>query len=82
MAVEGIFVGLPRKTIEKIRDRAAEMMADGKTIMSYSDGVTSTSKQFTMPPKDILREARYALDRMDGKIVRGLYTNYNRIVDR
>jgi hypothetical protein len=78
---DGIFVGLPRKTLEDLRARAVELILEGKTIMSYSDGTTNASKQFAMPPKDMLQEANYALQRLDGR-VRSLYTNYNRSVDR
>lgn len=78
---EGIFVGLPRETLVKMQARAAELIIEGKTIMSWSDGVTSSSSQFSMPPKDILDEANYALQRLDGRC-RGLYTNYNRLFDR
>ena len=82
MPAIGIFVGLPRATIESIRDRAVALILDGKTIMSYGDGVTSSSKQFAMPPQDMLNEAKYALKLLDRQQVRGIYTNYNRQVDR
>lgn len=81
MAAEGIFVGLPQATIEAIRDRAVALILEGKTIMSWSDGATSSSKQFALPPKEMLDEANYALNRIQGR-VRSLYTNYNRTVDR
>lgn len=82
MAAEGIFVGLPRETIEKLRERAVELILQGKTIMSYGDGVNNASKQFAMPPKEILHECQYALDKLDGKNVRGLWTNYGRSIYR
>lgn len=78
---EGIFVGLDRETIVAIRDRAVSLILEGKTIMSYGDGSTNASKSFAMPPKQMLEEAKYALEKMDGR-VRGLWTNYNRVVDR
>ena len=81
MAADGIFVGLERKQLEELRDKAVQMLAQGRVIMSWSDGGTSNSKQFAMPPDRMLAEALYALRRLDGR-VRGLYTNYNRIVDR
>jgi hypothetical protein len=81
MAANGIFVGLPRETIEAIRDKAVAMIMEGKAIMSYGDGSTSASKQFAMPPQQMLQEAKYALEKMEGR-ARGLYTNYNRLVDR
>ena len=34
MAAEGLFVGLPRETIEKMRDKAVALILEGKTIMS------------------------------------------------
>jgi len=51
--------------------------------MSWSDGSTNTSKQFAMPPKEMLDEAMYAINILDGEPRRPtLYTNYNRTVDR
>jgi hypothetical protein len=81
MPATGIFVGLPRETVEAIRDKAVALILEGKTIMSYGDGATNASKQFALPPSQMLQEANYALQRLDGR-VRGLYTNYNRLVDR
>jgi hypothetical protein len=81
MAADGLFVGLPRETVEAIRDKAVALILEGKTIMSYGDGATNASKQFALPPQQMLKEANYALQRLDGR-VRALYTNYNRLVDR
>jgi hypothetical protein len=82
MPANGLFVGLPKATIEAIRDKAVTFILEGKTIMSYGDGSTNASKQFAMPPQQMLQEANYALLRMEGGRTRGLYTNYNRLVDR
>jgi len=82
MAVLRIFVGFPREDIEKARKIAFELLTEGKTIMSYGDGSTNASKSFAMPPAQMLQEANYALQRLDGTRTRGLYTNYNRLVDR
>ena len=81
MPANGLFVGLPKATIEAIRDKAVTLILEGKTIMSYGDGSTNASKQFAMPPQQMLQEANYALLRLEGR-TRGLYTNYNRLVDR
>jgi hypothetical protein len=81
MPANGLFVGLPRETVEAIRDKAVQLIMEGKTIMSYGDGATNASKQFALPPQQMLQEANYALQRLDGR-VRALYTNYNRLVDR
>lgn len=82
MAAEGIFVGLPRETLEKLREKAVALILEGKTIMSYGDGVNNASKSFSMPPKEVLHEAKYALDKLDGVKVRGLWTNYGRQIYR
>jgi hypothetical protein len=81
MPANGLFVGLPRETVEAIRDKAVQLILEGKTIMSYGDGATNASKAFALPPQQMLQEANYALQKLDGR-VRGLYTNYNRLVDR
>jgi hypothetical protein len=81
MPANGLFVGLPRETVEAIRDKAVALILEGKTIMSYGDGSTNASKTFALSPQQMLQEANYAIQRLDGR-VRGLYTNYNRLVDR
>lgn len=82
MPANGLFVGLPKVTIEAIRDKAVALILEGKTIMSYGDGSTNASKSFSLPPERMLQEANYALLRLEGGRTRGLYTNYNRLVDR
>jgi len=81
MPALGLFVNLPRPVIEKIRDQAVAYIIEGRNIMSYGDGSTNASKNWALPPKDMLYEANYALQRLDGR-TRSLYTNYNRLVDR
>lgn len=81
MPAQGLFVGLPRETIEAIRDKAVALILEGKTIMTYGNGATNVGKQWALPPAQMLQEANYALARLDGR-TRGLYTNYNRLVDR
>ena len=84
---KGIFVNIDPDPVQasiilsKLRTKALEMMLEGKTIMSWGDGVTQTSKQFTMPPEQVLLEVKYAEERLNGR-VRSLITNYNRQVDR
>jgi hypothetical protein len=77
----GLFVGLPRATLEALRDKALALILEGKTIMSYGDGSTNASKQFVMPPTEMFDEAQYALSRLEPR-VRSLYTNYNQTFDR
>jgi hypothetical protein len=57
----GIFIGLSESELLAIRAKAVAMITEGKTIMSYSDTGTSVSKQFAMPPKEVLMEVRHAL---------------------
>jgi hypothetical protein len=61
----GCFLVLPQPTIEAIRDQAAAMILEGKTMMSYTDSGTSVSKQFPMDPQRVLVECRYALQILD-----------------
>ena len=61
----GCFLTLPQATIEAIRDQAAAMITEGKTMMSYADSGTSVSKQFPMDPMMVLIECRYALQILD-----------------
>jgi len=57
----GCFLTLPQTTIEAIRDQAAAMILEGKTMMSYTDSGTSVGKKFAMDPQVALVECRYAL---------------------
>lgn len=77
----GIFVGLPREDILEIQKKAVTFFKEGKVLMSYGDGVSQGSRQFALPPAEVLLECRYALERLDGR-VRSLTTNYNRQVDK
>ena len=58
---QGIFIGLTEDQLLAIRDKAVTLITEGKTLMSYSDSGSSASKQFAMPPKEMLAEAQYAL---------------------
>ena len=61
----GCFLTLPQATIEAFRDKAAELILEGKTMMSYADSGTSVAKQFPMDPMQVLIECRYALQILD-----------------
>ena len=47
--------------LEAIRDKAASLLLEGKTIMEYSDSGTSVSKQWPIQIDQVLMEVRYAL---------------------
>ena len=57
----GIFSDWSEAEVLAIRSQARAMLTEGKTIMSWSSGNTSTSKTFVMPVKEVLEECRYAL---------------------
>jgi monoamine oxidase len=61
----GIFIGLTECELLDIKAKALAMIMEGKTLMSYSDSGSSASKQFAMPPKEMLSEAMFALSRLD-----------------
>ena len=62
MSAKGLFIrGFTRSDVKRILARAKELLMEGKTVMSWNDGGTSVSKQFTMPIPDVLEECAYAL---------------------
>jgi hypothetical protein len=61
----GLFIGLTECELLDIKAKALAMITEGKTLMSYSDSGSSASKQFAMPPKEMLAEAMFALSRLD-----------------
>ena len=61
----GCFLILPQAKIEAIADRAATLLMEGKTMMSYSDSGTSVTKSFPMDVQQTLIECRYALQIKD-----------------
>jgi hypothetical protein len=61
----GCFLILSQARIEAIADRAATLLTEGKTMMSYSDSGTSVTKSFPMDIQQTLIECRYALQIKD-----------------
>ena len=61
----GIFVGLPESELLAIRAQAVSDIKAGRVITSYSDSGSSVSKQFAMPPKEVMAEVRHALQVLD-----------------
>ena len=61
----GLFIGLTECELLDIKAKAVSMITEGKALMSYSDSGSSASKQFAMPPKEMLAEAMFALSRLD-----------------
>jgi hypothetical protein len=44
-----------------LRDTAVKLIAEGKTIMEYGAEGSSASREFTMPPADLLLEVTWSL---------------------
>lgn len=65
---QGLFIGLDECTLLSIRDKAVALITEGKTLMSYADSGSSATKQFSLPPKEMLNEAMYALSRLDPSV--------------
>ena len=61
----GLFIGLTECELLDIKAKALAMIMEGKNLMSYSDSGSSASKQYAMPPKEMLAEAMFALSRLD-----------------
>lgn len=77
---KGIFVGLPESDLLAIRDAAVADIKAGRVITSYTDSGTSVSKQYAMPPREMLEESTYALKQLDpdtyGRSVKVIRTDY------
>jgi len=61
----GIFADFTAAQVLEIRTQAKALVTEGKTIMSWGSGNTTTGKQFTMPVQEVLQECRYALRKID-----------------
>lgn len=63
---QGLFTtGFTLDEVLRIQTKAKQMVLEGKTIMQWGEGGTSSQKQFTMPVEKVLDECRYALRRLD-----------------
>lgn len=62
----GLFVtGFTIAEVLAIQAVAKALILEGKTIMNWSDAETSASKQFSMPPDQVLDECAHALKALD-----------------
>ena len=77
----GIFADFTEAEVLAIRSQAKTMITEGKTILSWSSGNTSTSKSFVMPVREVLEECRYALRKINptdyGALVTRAYCNFD-----
>jgi hypothetical protein len=61
----GCFLILSQQRIEAIVDKAGALLAEGKTMMAYTDSGTTVQKGWPMSVEQTLIEARYALQIKD-----------------
>ena len=77
----GLFIGLTECELLDIKAKAVALITEGKTLMSYSDSGSSATKQFSLPPKEMLNEAMFALSRLDpgkyGRRATMIYTRWD-----
>ena len=83
---KGLFVtGFTLQDVLDIQNKAKALLKEGKTLMSYTEGGTTSSKQFTMPIADVLDECGYALQQLApetyGKRRKYLTSNYRMLRD-
>lgn len=63
---QGLFTtGFSLDDVLKIQTKAKQMVLEGKTILQWGEGGTSSQKQFTLPVDKVLEECRYALKKLD-----------------
>ena len=64
--MKGLFTyGFTLEEVREIQSAAKKLLMEGKTIMSWSSGGTSVSKQLTMPVAEVLEECAYALAKLE-----------------
>lgn len=63
--MQGLFIGLSEDELLAIKAKAVSMIMEGKVLMSYADSGSSSTKQFALPPKEMLAEALGALSQLD-----------------
>ena len=65
----GLFIGLTEDELLAIRNKAVTAITAGLNVVSYSDSGSSVSKQWALPPKEMLDEAGYALYGEQGALI-------------
>jgi hypothetical protein len=62
---QGLFIGLTEDELLAIKAKAVAAITQGLNVVSYSDSGSSVSKQWALPPKEMLHEVGYALYNLD-----------------
>lgn len=82
---QGLFIGLTEAELLAIKAKAVSLITAGVTNTSYSDSGTSVGKSITMPAKEMLAEALYALQVLNpsvyGQRVTVIRTDWSNLKD-
>lgn len=82
---QGVFIGLTEAELLAIKAKAISLITAGVTTTSYSDSGTSVGKAITMPAKEMLAEALYALQLLNpdvyGQRVTVIRTDWSNLKD-
>ena len=63
---QGLFItGFTVAEVLQIQAKAKEFLMEGKPLMAWQESGSTATKQFTMPPKEVLEECAYALRILD-----------------
>jgi NAD/NADP transhydrogenase beta subunit len=84
MAISGVFIGLTEAELLAIKAKALAEVTSGVVMTNYSDSGSSVGKQVTMPARDRLAEAMYALQLLNpttygnpqSRVIRTDWSNY------
>jgi hypothetical protein len=80
----GVFIGLSEAELLQIKAKALAEVTSGSVVTNYSDSGTSVGRQVTMPAKERLAEAMYALQLLlpatygnpQARVIRTNWSNY------
>jgi hypothetical protein len=64
---KGLFIGLTEDELLAIKAKAVAAITQGLNVVSYSDSGSSVSKQWALPPAQMLEEACHALYVLDSQ---------------
>lgn len=85
MELTKVFFDLPEGEVLQIRDQAVRLIKEGKTLMEVTAGGKTGRRQWAMPPKEMLFEARAALRHINpqryGKRIRKTYAAFRQRYD-
>lgn len=75
--VQQLFFDLDAPTVTQIRDKAIDLILEGKTLMTWGTPGFNAGKQFVMHPNEMLAEANAALRFINGGRVTKTFPNFS-----